>query len=359
MSFMGVIGHIMQGSGIKEVLAEIYASKSLEEMLNGHAYARAVRAHTLLQLTLAIIILKEVEMNDIMDADLIVNIEHILGNTLSYNDIEIDDGVSGALLDKFNQKLKEYEVRGPTAKLWIRYFCMVSIAKEFLKAERMRDWKAHLNCVKEMLPYFHASGHFPYAKFAHLYLQDMEQLQNLINPEVYEKFSGGFFTVRRSGKLSCGTSTDMVIEQSMMKAMKTDGGIARGRSTKESVISKWVYSMHAMNTVCDKLEDIANVKMDTTEQHVDASDSRMKKDARDIRRLLEWFPKHDPFPEVNKIVSIASGVIGDDKINCYKAREVGLASVAKMTRLTFNNIKLKRADKVVPLLAITSSIKSS
>ncbi|GBP81141.1 hypothetical protein EVAR_88239_1 [Eumeta japonica] len=149
----------------------------------------------------------------------------------------------------------------------------------------------------------------------------------------------------------------MVIEQSMMKAMKTDGGITRGRSTKESVISKWVYSMHAMNTVCDKLEDIANVRMDTTEQHVDASDSRVKKDARDIRRLLEWFSTHDPFPEVNKIVSIASGVVGDDKINCYKAREVGLASIAKMTGLTFNNIKLKRADKVVPLLAMTSSIK--
>lgn len=105
VSFMGAIGHIMQGSGMKEVLAEIYASKSLEKMLNGHAYARAVRAHTLLQLSFAIIILKEVEMNDIMDADLIVNIEHILGNTISYIDIENDDEVSGALLDKFNEKL--------------------------------------------------------------------------------------------------------------------------------------------------------------------------------------------------------------------------------------------------------------
>lgn len=235
---------------MKEVLAEIYAVKSLEKMLNGHAYARAVRAHTLLQLTLAIIVLKEVDIDDIVDAELNINIENILDNTFSYNDIENDDEISGALLNKLNQKLKDYEERGPTAKLWIQYFHMVSIAKEFLRAERMGDWKSHLNCIKEMLPYFHASGHFPYAKSAHLYLQDMQQLENLIDPEVYKKFSEGFFTVRRSDKLSCGTSTDMVIEQSMMKAMKTDGGIARGRSTKQSVISKWVYSMHAMNTVC-------------------------------------------------------------------------------------------------------------
>ena len=30
--------------------------------------------------------------------------------------------------------------------------------------------------------------------------------------------------------------------------------------------------MHAMNTVCEGLEDFANVRMDTTDQHADASD---------------------------------------------------------------------------------------
>lgn len=105
---------------------------------------------------------------------------------------------------------------------------MVSIAKEFIRAERMGDWQAHLNCVKEMLPYFYASGHLPYAKSAHLYLQDMLQLEEVIDPSVYRRFTEGFFTVRRSDKLSCGTST----EQSMMKSMKKDGGISRGRSTK-------------------------------------------------------------------------------------------------------------------------------
>lgn len=57
----------------------------------------------------------------------------------------------------------------------------------------------------------------------------------------------------------------------------------------------------------------------------------------------------DPFPEVSKIISIASGVVGDDKVSCYKAREILLASVAKIIGLRFNNILFKRADKVVPL----------
>ncbi|GBM73691.1 hypothetical protein AVEN_168832-1 [Araneus ventricosus] len=142
----------------------------------------------------------------------------------------------------------------------------------------------------------------------------MLHLENLIDPSVFRRFIQGFFNVRHSAKFSCGTSTDMIIEQSLMKSMQTDGGISRGRSTQESVISKWVYSMHGTNTVCEGLEDLANVKMDTKHKHVDASDSRVKRDNEDIKKLLERFLLHDPFPVVEKIISIASGVVGDEKI---------------------------------------------
>ncbi|CAG4972676.1 unnamed protein product [Parnassius apollo] len=149
----------------------------------------------------------------------------------------------------------------------------------------------------------------------------------------------------------------MVIEQSMMKCMKTDGGVARGRSTQESVISKWAYGMHTMNTVYEVLEDLANVRMDKTDQHVDASDSRIKRDIEDINKLLEWLLSHDPFPVIPKIMSISIGVVGNDKINFHNARAVGLASISKMTGQTFNNIKLKRADRVLPLFSASSVIK--
>jgi len=52
-----------------------------------------------------------------------------------------------------------------------------------------------------------------------------------------------------------------------------------------------------MNTVCEGLEDFANAKIDTTDQHVDASDSRIKIDIEDIKKLFEWFSLHT-FTEV-------------------------------------------------------------
>ena len=111
-----------------------------------------------------------------------------------------------------------------------------------------------------------------------------------------------------------------------------------------------------MNTVCEGLEDLADIKTYTTGQHVDASDSRIKKDDKDFEKLQQWFLSHDPFPKIKEIISIANGIVGDNKIKCHKAREVGIAAMSKMTGETFN-IKLKRADKVLPLLTMSSTIK--
>ncbi|GBM73980.1 hypothetical protein AVEN_121791-1 [Araneus ventricosus] len=109
----------MQGSGIKEVLSLIYAPNSLDKMLTGHAYARAVRAHTLLHLTLATIISKELVIDDDIDANLQNTIEDVKNNTISYDDIENCDEKTEALLYQCNKKLKQYEGRGSTGKLWI------------------------------------------------------------------------------------------------------------------------------------------------------------------------------------------------------------------------------------------------
>ncbi|GBM15649.1 hypothetical protein AVEN_95270-1 [Araneus ventricosus] len=105
-SFFGAIGYIMQGSGIKEVLSLIYAPNSLDKMLTGHAYARAVRAHTLLHLTLTTVISKELVIDDDMDANLQNTIEDVKNNTISYNDIENCDEKTEALLYQCNKKIK-------------------------------------------------------------------------------------------------------------------------------------------------------------------------------------------------------------------------------------------------------------
>lgn len=65
MSFMGAIGAVMAGSGLKELLMTIYANNSVDRILNGHAYLRAIRAHNMLcNLALASLIFNDITITD-------------------------------------------------------------------------------------------------------------------------------------------------------------------------------------------------------------------------------------------------------------------------------------------------------
>ncbi|GBP73891.1 hypothetical protein EVAR_82720_1 [Eumeta japonica] len=65
-----------------------------------------------------------------------------------------------------------------------------------------------------------------YAKSAHLYLQDMRKLKDIINDDYeFTQFTEGFFTIRRTHKFWSGVWTDMTIEQVLMRSMKTQGGL--------------------------------------------------------------------------------------------------------------------------------------
>ena len=54
----------MRGSGLKDQWSHIYAVDSIDKMLTGHAYARALHAHLLTQAALAVIFFNEIEMDE-------------------------------------------------------------------------------------------------------------------------------------------------------------------------------------------------------------------------------------------------------------------------------------------------------
>ena len=59
MSYMGSVCHTMAGSGLKDVLSPMFAPNSVDKMLTGHAYSRAVGGHFLVQAGLVRIILDD------------------------------------------------------------------------------------------------------------------------------------------------------------------------------------------------------------------------------------------------------------------------------------------------------------
>ena len=104
---------------------------------------------------------------------------------------------------------------------------MNDIMRQFIRVERLGDWKLHLETLNEMLPLFAASGHHMYAKTVWLYLQDMEKLE-AEHPSVYCMFLDGNHVVRNNVTIFWNwMESDKAIECFLMKQVKGDGGLTR------------------------------------------------------------------------------------------------------------------------------------
>lgn len=166
----------------------------------------------------------------------------------------------------------------------------------------------------------------------------------------------GFFTIRRTDKFWSGIYSDMTIEQTLMKSMKVEGGLIE-RGITDSTVNKWILGISSAYNVCEEVEKFCGISFSTTEQHIDARDSRMTRDINDAHKIMEWFNSHNPFPHLKTLMSITTGMTVRDKINCHNAFNIGIASFQKIIGKNFHEIKFKRNDKILPLQIINSIIK--
>ncbi|KAG1687917.1 hypothetical protein GQR58_008201 [Nymphon striatum] len=147
------------------------------------------------------------------------------------------------LTDSLAKKMEDMATHSRTSKLWIQYIKYVDIIKMFVTAERTGKWQDHLEAVRKMLNLFAPTGHIHYAKSARLYLQVMLDLPSTF-PDLHHKFTEEYHVVRRSDRFWGGLWTDLVIEQVMVRSLKSRGGLTRRRGMAENVTLTWVHTMH-------------------------------------------------------------------------------------------------------------------
>ena len=89
-------------------------------------------------------------------------------------------------------------------------------------------------------------------------------------PWVYHSFTEhGYHTVRRSDRYWAGLWTDLVIEQVMMRSIKSRGGLARGRGINDTVRLVWIHSMHRCADVHNVMTALTGAQHRTSEQHLE------------------------------------------------------------------------------------------
>lgn len=401
MSFLGSIGHLMGGSGLHELLEIIYAGNTVGHILSGKAVARALRGHFLIDAALNALVAARVfkvdmshertereiaESSETSSAEPVPSqnvseipdvvmetsssstgpqetkedmqaltglLENLLSGSASANDVETND-----VLIKFEEALQK-EKSGlqdlKTSQLWFQYMDMIDILRRFIKGERMGHWQLHLQSIQDMLPYFAASGHNNYLKSVHIYLQKMYKL-HIEHPHIYKHFSEGLHVIRRSDRAWAGLSADLVIEQCLMRSVKTTGGLTRGRGMTETQRLIWVLSTPACAEINNAMQELTSVTYATSEQHKDSTKSRMTKDKTDTEDLLQYLAPRNPFSAEPSLRNIATGVTAHPTVNAYQGKAVGQNIMSSMEGQQVGDYTFRRKNQAVTMDA-KSSVK--
>ena len=155
---------------------------------------------------------------------------------------------------------------------------------------------------------------------------------------LFENFAEGYNVVRRTNRFWGGLWTDLVIEQVMMKSLKSRGGLMRGRGMTESVHHNWIYSMHKCASVHEAMCTLTQLQYITSEQHVELGQFRCERDIQDCEKILHWIGDHNPFDlATSKLRSLTTGPTArsDDDINCDRVEEVGTEIQKKLDNSCF------------------------
>jgi hypothetical protein len=373
-SYLGSIGKIMTGSGLEDVLMEIYGSNTIEHILSGKAYARALQGHLLVCEALTQILLdylrKETNADDGVTPVLLHgNSTSMFQGCLSDNQAcELNTLYNRALQDKvsdtndflldsdslsrFTHKLEELKTaltfQSRTAQLWISYMRYVELVKTFIVAERTGNWLLHLDTVAKMLPLFASTGHGNYAKSARVYLQKMCDLPHQ-HPWLYQQFQDGKATMRRSNRFWAGLSPDLVIKQTLMKCGKSQGGLTRGRGMHETVQISWLSTVADCASIHSAMSNVTRTERHV-EEHVEVGSSRMRRDAQDMHKVKQVLVGSSPFryADDRRLISLSSGLAAEpeDDINCDVAEDVGYRLLQEWDGQLYKNITLKRSQGI-------------
>ena len=261
-------------------------------------------------------------------------------------EIDVESACSAPVINRiqdrianFSSKLREQR----TGKLWLQYLTMMDILRAFIKAERTGDWKLHLQAVLDMLPYFASAGHNLYTKSAYLYLMNMQDLETT-NPNIHNFFMNGYHVIRRSDRFWAGLSTDLVIEQMLMRSLKTVGGLTRGRGMTDTQRTLWLLSRPACSEINEALQKFTGTMYITSEQHKESSSATQKRDMNDCKAMTDYLLERNPFGEDTELKSISSGVIGNES-NADDAKQVGHKVIKKMLGSSVSDLHLERKTR--------------
>ena len=133
----------------------------------------------------------------------------------------------------------------------------------------------------------------------------------------------GFHVIRRSNHFWAGLSSDLVIEQTLMRSLKSTGGLTRGSGMNEEQRALWTMSLPITSEYNIAMQDFTNLSYTTSEQHKDATEGRMSRDTSDLLKIKSKLITSTPFSQDPSLRNIINGVVATEDVNVHEAESVG------------------------------------
>ncbi|XP_065575603.1 uncharacterized protein LOC136037081 isoform X1 [Artemia franciscana] len=238
MNFLGVIGYLIQSSGLEELLSEasILLPGTAKKAMVGKPFYRCVRAHLIVLEALSGLHWNSFESYCISSCTGSSVFDDIAGIIASATDgrliqVELSTHLNSLTspIAEFDNSINTY----PTSKLWLQYIRMVLIMLQCLLADRCGNWDLHLKAIRMMPPFMASTGHNKYAIYLTMYLQDMERVPEQLREQLLQ----GHITVERSVGSDNAVSPDHALESSLNLEAKQKGGI-KGLTLNGTAVAK-------------------------------------------------------------------------------------------------------------------------
>jgi len=162
-----------------------------------------------------------------------------------------------------------------TSQLWIGYEKMMETARALKRADRTGSWRLHLSAVSDYIPVFAAAGHFNYVKSSYLYLQSMKELDQK-HPDIVAKCENGLHVITRTDQFWAGLGSDLTTEQTLMRSLKSSGGLTRGSGMTEAIRTIWTLASSVSSEYNLAMQESTELSFTSSEQHKDCTLPRIQ-----------------------------------------------------------------------------------
>nr|XP_055038535.1 uncharacterized protein LOC129426304 [Misgurnus anguillicaudatus] len=298
MNLLGAIGTLMEGTGLRNIMEVVYGSNAVQHMMTGKSVQRAFRGHLLVDRCLNHLVVSELQEDDSQFESLVIQ----AGEMYSKNGHE--------------KGRPKHKVKNQPAV---------------------------------------AVGHYNYLRSAYFYLQEMCQLETR-HPDVHDKFSREFHVIYCSNQYWAGLSSDLVIEQTLMRSLKSSGGLTHGSEMTEEMRALWTMSTPITSEYNNPMQEFNDLTYTTSEQHRESSEARMKRDHSDLEKIKERLGICTPFSSDPSLRNVVTDVVAKEEVNVHKFETVGNEIIKKMVGKPVFGISFKRKDRA-KTLADDSTIK--